>query len=675
MYRNLLGIGAVFLVALILVGVTFSASTERPADFRFINGAEPKSLDPHIMTGQPEGRIADAIFEGVTFRDPETLQPIPGCAERWDVSADGKTYTFHMRKEAKWSDGTPITAHDFVYSWKRLQEPKLGSEYAYIMHMLKGAEEYNTYEGHAKKLIGPRDAGEASIVDALAKLASASGAEGLSATAWQDFIEKNKVRDALKDVPDPMLAAALAQGDGRLDPTQLAGLGEGLAREGERRRAAAAHAREHFGVDEGVFASDDYTLVAQLKAPTPYFLEITSFYSARPVPRHVVEIPGKTDEWVNDWFLPRKIVTNGAFHLTKWRVNEKIRLEKSKTYWGRENIKLDVVDAFPYQNQTLALNLYLTGGADWCPDYPRDLVQILKKRPDFRSHAGMVVYYYRFNNTRPPFDDVRVREAVSLAIDRQNIVDYVTKLGESPAALFVPPGMPGYAPPSSKIRKDIERARELLAEAGYPGGKGLKEVGILFNSQDTHRKIAEAIADQLRRNLGIQVKAYNQEWQAYQATTLKLDYDMARAGWIGDYSDPKTFLDLWVTKGGNNQTGYSNPTYDSLIRFAANVDAFIRVADEWLPRLKEEERARSLLEAVNGATSPEEAVKALANMRMHLLREAEAILVQDDFPIMPIYFYVVSSLVKPYVKGFHVNRQDIHPIRGMWIDEAEKAGR
>ena len=287
----------------------------------------------------------------------------------------------------------------------------------------------------------------------------------------------------------------------------------------------------------------------------------------------------------------------------------------------------------------------------------------------------MVVYYYRFNNTRPPFNDVRVREAVSLAIDRQNIVDYVTKLGESPAFLFVPPGMPGYEPPSTDLSMNIERAKQLLAEAGYPNGEGMKELGILYNTQETHRKIAEAIADQLRRNLGIKVKAYNQEWQAYQATTLKLDYDMARAGWIGDYSDPKTFLDMWVTKGGNNQTGYSNPTYDSLIRFAANVNAFIDVADEWMGKLKEPERAQGLLDAVKNAPSPDKAVEAMAALRMHLLREAEAIIVQDDYPIMPIYFYVVSSLVKPYVQGFYANRQDIHPIRGMWIDHSNPVER
>ncbi|MDJ0522787.1 MAG: peptide ABC transporter substrate-binding protein [Planctomycetota bacterium] len=676
MYRNLLGIGAVLLLALVLVGITFSASTERPADFRFINGTEPKTLDPHIMTGQPEGRIADAIFEGVTYRDPETLAPVPGCATHWDISADGKTYTFHMRKEARWSDGTPITAHDFVYSWKRLQEPKLGSEYAYIMHMLKWAQEYNTYESHAKKLIGPLTEKDKTPVADMVQAAMVEVSDaGMSAKAWQTLLEKGEARNALKDVTHPVVLEALARDEGTLTAAELQSYEAALREEGQRRRDRAALARKHFGVDQGVYATDDYTLVAELKAPTPYFLEITSFYSARPVPRHVVEIPGKTDEWVDDWFLPHKIVTNGAFHLEQWRVNEKIRLVRSETYWGKDTIRLGVVDAFPYANQTLALNLYLTGGAEWCPDYPRDLVQILKKRPDFRKYPGMVVYYYRFNHTRKPFNDVRVRRAISLAIDRKAIVEHVTKLGEQPAYLFVPPGMPGYEPPPTNLEMNVEEARRLMAEAGYPGGKGLKEIGILYNTNESHRKIAEAIADQLRKNLGIKIKAYNQEWQAYQDTTRKLDYDMARAGWIGDYQDPKTFLDMWVTKGGNNQTGYSSAAYDSLIRYAANVYAFMDVADEWLPKLKERERAQSKLDAVKNAETPETRVAALADLRMHLLREAEAILVQDDYPIMPIYFYVVSSLVSEKVGGFVENRQDIHPIRGMWMKDADGGSR
>ncbi len=672
MYRNLVGMGAVFLVALLLVGITFSSSKEEQADFRFVNGSEPKSLDPHVVTGQLEGRLVDALFEGLTYRDAKTLRPQPGCADHWDISKDKKTYTFHMREAARWSDGKPVTAYDFAYAWKRLQEPKIGSEYAYILHVVKWAEIYNLYEGHAKRLVGPAKKGEPSIVEAVRALARAHPA-GVAAVDWQKFLGKQKVNDAIKGTPDPVLLAAVNERTASLDPARLARIAGSLAKEAERRLALHAQAKAHFGVDQGMYAKDDHTFVVELNAPTPYFLELTSFYSAHPVRQDVAERPG--DE--GDWFLPGKMVANGPFRLAVWRVNDKIRLVRSETYWNKDAIKLRVIDALPVENYNTALNLYLTGDVDWTGTYPTSIVGTLKDRPDFKRNSGMVVYYYRFNCTKKPFNDRRVRLAVSLAIDRQGIIDGVLKLGQLPAGRLVPPGMRGYAPPRSELlpRPDLDRARRLLAEAGYPDGKGLPALGILYNTSETHKTIAEVIADQLRRNLNMKVKAYNQEWQMYQASTLALDYDMARAGWIGDYLDPNTFLDMWITNGGNNQTGWSSAFYDRLIQFAADVETFLPVADTWLPKFKEQAKGRALVAAMEAATTPAARAEAGARLRMHLFRECEALLFQDEFPVMPIYFYVVSSMVKPYVKGWYPNPQDIHPLRGIWIDRSTAVDR
>jgi len=665
MYRNLLGMVAIFLVALLVVGITFSSSKEEPADFRFVNGSEPKSLDPHAITGQLEGRIVDALFEGLTYRDPKTLRPMPGCADRWDISKDKKTVTFHIREAARWSDGKPVTAHDFAYAWKRLQEPKIGSEYAYILHMVKWAEIYNLYAGHVQRLVGPAKKGKKTILEAVRALAGGHP-EGVAAVDWQKFLGKEKANDAIKGTPDPVLLSAVNERTKVLSAERLARIATALAKEAERRLALHAQATKHFGVDGGMYAKDDHTFVVELNAPTPYFLELTAFYSAHPVRRDVVEKPGDED----DWFLPGKIVSNGPFRLAAWRVNDKIRLVRSETYWNKAQVKVGIIDALPVENANTALNLYLSGDVDWTGTYPKSIVGALKDRPDFKSNPGMVVYYYRFNCTRKPFNDPRVRLAVCLAIDRQDIVDGVTKLGELPAPRLVPPGMRGYDPPESALlpRPDLERAKRLLAEAGYPGGKGLKELGILYNTGETHKTIAEVVADQLRRNLGMQVKAYNQEWQMYQASTLALDYDLARAGWIGDYLDPNTFLDMWITNGGNNQTGWSSALYDRLIQFASDVETFVPVADQWLPRLKEEAKARALLEGMQAAATPAARVAAGAKLRLHLFRECEAILFQDEFPVMPIYYYVVSSLVRPYVKGWYQNPQDIHPLRGLSID-------
>ncbi|UCE86131.1 MAG: peptide ABC transporter substrate-binding protein [Deltaproteobacteria bacterium] len=669
--RTLAGLFGAFGVALLLVGLTFRASVEAPADLRFVNGAEPRTLDPGVMTGAPEGRIADALFEGLTVRDARTLRPAPGVARRWTLSADRRTYTFELRDDARWTDGRRVTAHDFVYAWRRLLDPQRGAEYAYILYPVRLAEAYHSYAARADALDGP-------VRRAFERLRAGSPA-GVEAQAWRAFLAEHHVHDALAGTADPVLRDALAGRGARLEPDALARIGEALGRAAAHRRARARYAERHFGVDAGVFAPDEETLVVELVAPTPYFLELTAFYPSFPVPRLLVEAPVNA----GDWFLPEKIVSNGPFRLERWDVNHRIRLVKSETYWGRDRVALQSVDVYAVENATTALNLYLTGAADWLPGvYPSDLVDVLRERPDFYRGPGLAVYYYRLNTTRPPFDDRRVRQAFALAIDRRSIVEDVLALGQRPATHFVPPGIPGYAPPESGLGFDPERARALLRSAGHPDGRDFPEVGILYNTSESHKKVAEVIADQLRRHLGISVVAYNQEWQAYQATTRALDYDMARAGWIGDYVDPNTFLDLWVTNGGNNQTGWSSPVYDALIRAAADVEGFAAAPEALLRRLREPRAARAGLAEMARARDPRARAAAAARLRMQLFREAEAILVQDEVPILPVYFYVASGLVKPHVGGFYAeleyddgtrgpNLQDIHPLRAMRLVPGE----
>lgn len=698
MYRTLLGIVAAFVVALLVVGLTFSSAAEAPADYTFINGTEPKSLDPALITGQPEGRIADAIFEGLTRRNTKSLRPEPGVAESWEVSTDRRTWTFHLRANAVWTDGTPVTAHDFAWSWRRMQEPELGAEYAYLLHVVKLAEAFNLYKSNVTALVGPREEEKESLAEGVAKIregwAKAASPEtpGIEAGVWQAFLARHKAQEHLKGCPDRVVDEALSRTSGSLDAAALAAFEEAVRREATRRLAVHEEAVAHFGIDRGAFAKDDRTFVVELGAPTPYFLELTCFYPSYPAPRHVVR-PVDTgailkDE-VRDWFLPKKIVSNGPFRLADWRVNHRIRMVRSESYWAKERVKLGVVDALPTENVTTALNLYLTGQADWLPsNYPPDLVKDLRKRPDYYANPGTVVYFYRFNCTKKPFSDKRVRQAVCLALDRATIVEHITGKGEPVAPSMVPPGIPGYEPPSSAIRTDLERAKQLLAEAGYPAGQGFPAVSILFNTQEGHKKIAEFIADRLRRDLGIPVEAKNQEWQAYQDNVRLLKYDMARAGWIADYPDPNTFLDMWITNGGNNQTGWSHAFYDRLIQHAVDPEAFAAGEPESLvASMKEQDKARALILAVKSARDDAARVEAAGRLRMHLFREAEAILVQDEFPIMPIYFYVVSGLVRPYVKEFYrklvlpdgstaEDLQDLHPFHDVWIDaEAKRAER
>jgi oligopeptide transport system substrate-binding protein len=672
MNKTLLGIVVAFAAALLLVGLTFSRSIDSPADFRFVNQTELQTLDPQRMTGQPEHRVADAIFEGLTRREPKTMAPAPGAAESWDVSPDGKRYTFRLRADGRWTDGHPVTAADFVYAWRRLLDPKLASEYAYILFPVRHAEAMSTFDGHADTLVG-------SLTRALRALQN-DHPGGLDARDLQKVLTLEHAHDALRRETDTALVEILARRDGRVTSGELAALLAALPPAAERLRERARDARAHFGVDAGVFATDDRTLVVELRAPTPYFLELTSFAATFPAPRWVVEAPGRSE----DWFLPEHIVSNGPFRLARWVVNDHIRLERSEAYWGKSDVRLRAVDVLAMESDTTALNVYLTGEVSFVPEsYPKDLAKELRTRSDFHATPSLTVYFYRFNTRKPPFDDRRVRQALALAVDRKTLVEDVLGLGQIPATTVVPPGLPRYVPPESSMRLDVPRARALLAEAGYPGGKGFPDVGILYNTNQGHKKIAEVIADQLEKNLGIHVTAYNQEWQSFLSTVRDGDYAIARAGWGGDYADPNTFLDLWVTNGGNNQTGWSSPSYDALVRAAADVETFAASPEALLARAKHRGELETALLAVRGERSAAARLLAQAKLRLLLLREAEGILVNDELPILPLYFYVNGNLVAPNVRGLYTtltfadgttapNLSDTHPLRDVWVDETAR---
>lgn len=661
MQRSLISALLVLLAALAVVGLTLSKSTRGRAELRFVNGTEPKTLDPNLIVGEPEGRVADALFEGLTRLDARTLTPAPGVAESWDITPDGKTYTFHLRADARWSDGHPVTAHDFTYSWRRMQDPALASEYAYIMHFIRHAEALNTYAGHAQALSGP-------VQTALVEL-GAKYPERVPSAALRDFDAKQNLHAILKGTRNPALRAFLL-GNGDLDAQGLRALGRELLQEGERRRGLYAEAKQHFGIDAGVYAKDDHTLVVELNAPTPYFLELTAFHTFFPVPRWALERSGRS------WFLPGKLVGNGAFTLAEWRVGNRIRLERSATYWDQRAVKLTSIDVLSTENPTTALNLFLTGEVDWLPhgNYPQELSQDLRGRADFYLGPALSIYYYRINCTRKPFNDARVRRALNLAIDRDLITRDVLGLGQAPAHHFVPPGIRGYTPPASGVDYDVGLAKKLLAEAGFPDGRGFPKFGILYNTLEAHKKIAEVIADQLRRNLNIEASAYNQEWQSYQEAQRTLDYDVARAAWVGDYEDPNTFLDLWITNGGNNETGWGNVVYDQLLEAAADVEKFLQAPEFLLEHAHDAARLRALASAVSGASDAATRLSHMSELRFALLAEAEGILVQDEFPVIPVYFYVNGGMVRPEVGGFYnqiqgrdgvtrPNLRDQHPLR------------
>lgn len=555
------------------------------ADFTWVNGAEPATLDPAIATGVPENRLLRCIFEGLTDADPATLDSKPGVAESWEISEDGLRYLFNIRKEAQWSNGDPLTAHDFVWSWQRVLEPVTAAQYAYQLYYIKGAHRYNGYAD-----------GAAWVTKGETKVTGVS-------TSWAR-IENAMVGDFVQfgDDEDKYTVASI-ESDSELTLSE--------AYRGKTSAEAGPYMirLEDFG-QVGVKALDDYTLEVLLENPTPYFLSLTNFYTLFPVHRKTVET------WGDEWIKPEHMVSNGPFILGEWRLRESIYFIKSETYWDKGNVKLNSARALPAENSNTGFNLYAKGPADWIEGgaMPTYLMEVLLDHPEMHRKPYLGIYFARVNVTRPPLDDPRVRKAFAISFRREDICTYIVKSGQVPAFTYVPP-MHGYTP-APGYEYNPEKARELLREAGYPGGKGMPKVEYLYNTLEAHRDIAEVLQAQWKETLGVEIELVNQEWKVYLDSQRQLEYGFSRSGWIGDYADPDTFLNMFVTNGGNNNTGWSDPEYDNLIALAS--------------------RTRN----------PQE--------RLAVLTRAETILLERG-PTLPIYFYVSTWMYPEYVHGTPIN--------------------
>jgi oligopeptide transport system substrate-binding protein len=516
------------------------ARSEPKADLIILNGPEPESLDPAIITGQADGRVVSCLFEGLTRYSADNGLPEPAVAERWEISPDGKIYTFYIRSNLVWSTGEPITAHDVFYSWIRVLNPLTASEYAGQLFYVKNGESFNA--GRTNALTGKKLAPE----------------------------------------------------------------------------------------DVGIKVLDDHTFRVELVSPTAFFLDLCAFQTLAVVPQKAIEKYG--DRWLTTKPLP----SSGAYELVSWRLNDRIRVRKNPRYWDAANTKSEVVDMLPCTVPNTALNLYESHAVDLVWDkelVPSDLIDILKTRSSFHSSDYLGTYFVRFNVTRKPYDDVRVRKAISLAIDKKRIVEKITKAGEKPAYQFVPPGIANYSSPRG-LGYDPDEARKLLAEAGFPGGNGFPRISYLYNSSQPNEKIAVEIQEMLKTELGLNVELRPLEWKTWLRAQGELDYDLSRSSWIGDYNDPNTFLDMFMSNNGNNRTGWKSPHYDELMREANNE-----------PDLKKREK---------------------------ILQQAETLLIRDEVPIVPIYIYVNIETWDPKkIHGIYPNIRGEHPIRAIWKGSRE----
>nr|WP_213168598.1 oligopeptide ABC transporter substrate-binding protein OppA [Citrobacter freundii] len=480
------------------------------------NGSEVQSLDPHKIEGVPESNINRDLFEGLLISDVDG-KPSPGVAEKWE-NKDFKVWTFHLRKDAKWSDGTPVTAQDFEYSWQRLANPNTASPYA----------SYLQY-GHIVNI--------------------------------DDIIAGKK----------PI-------------------------------------------TDLGVKALDDHTFEVTLSEPVPYFYKLLVHSSVSPVPRAAVEKFGEK------WTQPANIITNGAYKLKDWVVNERIVLERNTNYWDNAKTVINQVTYLPISSEVTDVNRYRSGEIDMTyNNMPIELFQKLKKEIPNEVHVDpyLCTYYYEINNQKAPFNDVRVRTALKLALDRDIIVNKVKNQGDLPAYSFTPPYTDGaklVEPEWFKWsqEKRNEEAKKLLAEAGYTAEKPLT-FDLLYNTSDLHKKLAIAAASIWKKNLGANVKLENQEWKTFLDTRHQGNYDVSRAGWCADYNEPTSFLNMVLSDSSNNTVHYKSPAFDKLIADT------LKVTDE--------------------------------AQRSELYSKAEQQLDKDS-AIVPVYYYVNARLVKPWVGGY-----------------------
>lgn len=632
------------------VAWAFAFGTLPPADFTFNNATEIETVDPPKATGQPEGRIIDALFQGLMQNLPvpgavpnehgiTQTQPTPAVAESVEISGDGRTYTFKIRPTAKWSDGRPITSEDFRWSWQRMLHPETASQYAMQLYYVRGGEAYNLQK------VSAGDAVEVEF------------AEG-RALEGQNFPRGKILRGTLKEVLEPPLSAqaeerraddpdhfdsaavriyAVEVTSEELDgeATSVTPRIERFCREPDllaeppTDTTPMLYVLPDFDKTVGLSVPDDRTLIVELNNNTPFFLSLCAFYPLYPVQRECVEKYGSPD-----WTKPANLVCNGPFTLEFRAIRDRIRLKKNPEFWNADAVKLETVDALGVQSATTSLNLYETGKLEWNTSggVPLPAIPILMGRPDFHVAPQLSVYFYRINTTRKPYDDVRVRRALNMAIDKENICVNVAKAGQTPATGVVPPSFPAYhSPPGDPF--DPKEARRLIDEvrAEYAArGEKMPTLEILYNSNDAHQAIAQVIQNDWKVHLGLSTELRGLEWASYLADQRSMSYQVSRSGWIADYPDPNTFLDMWLTNGGNNMTGFSDARFDELIKLAG----------------QELDPAK----------------------RMKLLSDSEAIL-NEQVPIIPIYFYVSMNLVKPEVKGFYGDVEDRHPLHLMSVEK------
>lgn len=674
-FRQLYSVFAFIVLSSFLISCSTQATSrywgqvEVPKDnvMRYITGSEPESLDPQFVTGQPEARILIGLFDRLVEYHPKTMEPIPSMATHWEVSDDGTVYTFHLRQNGRFSNGDPIKAEDFAWSFRRALSPELASRYAFLGYEIKYGEAYNSGKAFVKKngqFILEKDLSpeQAKKEDPIAEskppvLRSESPTQPVPG----DVEVKEEPKNAAADVPKPTVNETEFQKFINA-PERLTVPADKEAQEkafkNNPKLKAVLEGAELVPVeakDIGVEVVNDYTLRVTLKTPAPYFTGLLTHQFFGVLHRPSIEKQGK------DWIKPGNIVTSGAYKVDYWRPYDELKIVRNPMYWDAENVHLDAIVFYPMDEQTTMMNLYKSGRVDALYNHTVPAAwneHIRQFKDEYLLHPEITIEYYTFSVDKPPVDKVPVRKAFALAIDRDALEKYRKTIKKS--VNFTPEGIfPKYEEVRKKVFTELRnekgiseeewnsryfnpaKACELMKEAGYkvtPREQGrctvtdfpAGDITLSYNTAESNKQVAEFVQAQWKQNLGITVQLKNMEWKTYLPYRSNIEYTgMARAGWVGDYMDPFTFLSQFYTQNNDSSTGWWNAEYDKL------------------------------LEDANRTLDP--------MARLEKLARAEFMMLQDQ-PIIPLSTAGTSWMKKPYIKGMYPNPGTMHPWKFVYIE-------
>lgn len=596
---------------------------------RYITGDEPESIDPPVSSGQPEARIYMALYQGLVEYHPKTLEPIPALAERWDINNDSSEFVFHMRRDARWSNGDPITADDFVYSVRRGLAPSLASRNAYLAYDIRYAQAYNSgavfvQDPATNQFLLEKDFAEAAPSEPLSQKALGGSESEFTATDGFQPVAETAFHQLMHS-PTRLVLPGTEKAR-----TKLLSANPKLKTAIEGKKLVPVS-----GEDIGIEAVDKYTVRISLSLPAPYFSGLLAHQLFRFVPRQAVEKYG--DKWTD----PANIVTCGPFKLKYWRQYDSLVVERDPMYWDAANVKLDEIHFYPMSDLPSMMNLYKVGEVDATANHsvPNAWLDVVRPKKDYMDGAEAAIVYLLMNVTKPPMTDLRVRRAFGMAIDK---VTYskarrITK----PLFAFTPEGIfSGYPQPKGD-GFNPEQARKLLGEAGFPvtqRGDGsfecksfpVDQVEFVFNSASSNKILAEFMQAQWKQNLGITVQLRSMEFKTFMVARSKLEYKGFSIGiWGADYMDPYTFLSIFTTAGGVNGSGWHDQKYVDML-----------------------ERANRTLDK---------------QKRFELMAQAEKYLL-DAQPVIPIETSSVNFAKKPYVKGMYPNAGSLYPWKFVYIE-------